>query len=49
MLQWLQRVANQLEQQSGLLPFSPETVEVYASADNWQTCATDLNSSLAGN
>lgn len=48
-LQWLQRVASQLEQQSGLLPLSPETTEVFALANNWQNCANDLNSSLAGN
>ena len=47
-LQWLQTFASQLESQGGLLPLSLEAPEVFASADNWQSCANDLNSSLAG-
>ncbi|KAL3153182.1 hypothetical protein ABBQ38_011933 [Trebouxia sp. C0009 RCD-2024] len=43
----LQKVASQLEQQSGVLPLSIDTPEVFASADNWQSCVIDLNSSLA--
>lgn len=44
----LQRVAIELEQQAGLLAPSAEALEEYAGPDNWQACANDLNSALAG-
>ena len=44
----MQRVASELEQQAGLQPSSLEAAEVFATPDSWQSCANDLNSSLAG-
>ena len=48
LLHLLQRVASQLEQQAGLRSGQLDTAEVFATGENWQTCADDLNASLAG-
>ena len=44
----MQKVAVELEQQAGLLLYDTEAPEEFATPDNWQTCADDLNSTLAG-
>lgn len=48
LLHMLQRVASQLEQQAGLQSDNFDAAEVFATEENWQTCADDLNASLAG-